>query len=98
MLWIGWLQWHVRTRGLGSVAEPVVHDYRNIEHRDAVLAYDAAEPALDADGKPITRWDGVTFKKHPVTGEEVPDEAAQVPQWKYVNPRTAEWLLNHEQN
>ena len=91
VLWIGWLQWHVRTRGLGSVAEPVVHDYRNIEHRDAVLAYDAAEPALDADGKPITRWDGVTFKKHPVTGEEVPDEAAQVPQWKYVNPRTAEW-------
>jgi hypothetical protein len=91
VLWIGWLQWHVRTRGLGSVAEPVVHDYRNIEHRDAVLAYDAAEPALDADGKPITRWDGVTFKKHPVTGEDVPDEAAQVPQWKYVNPRPAEW-------
>jgi len=91
VLWIGWLQWHVRTRGLGSVAEPVVHDYGNIEHRDAVLGYDAAEPALDADGKPITRWDGVTFKRHPVTGEDVPDEAAQVPQWKYVNPRPAEW-------
>ena len=91
VLWIGWLQWHVRTRGLGSVAEPVVHDYRNIEHRDAVLAYDEAVPALGADGKPITRWDGVTFKKHPVTGEDVPDEAAQVPQWKYVNPRPAEW-------
>ncbi len=91
VLWIGWLQWHVRTRGLGSVAEPVVHDYRNIEHRDAVLAYDTAEPALDADGKTITRWDGVTFKPHPVTGEDVPDEAAQVPQWKYVNPRPADW-------
>ena len=91
VLWIGWLQWHVRTRGLASVAEPVVHDYRNIEHRDAVLAYDTAEPALDADGKAITRWDGVTFKQHPVTGEDVPDETAQVPQWKYVNPRPAEW-------
>ena len=91
VLWIGWLQWHVRTRGLASVAEPVVHDYGNIENRDAVLAYDRAEPALDASGQPITRWDGVTFKKHPVTGEDVPDEAAQVPQWAYVNQRRAEW-------
>ncbi len=91
VLWIGWLQWHVRTRGLASVAEPVVHDYGNIEHRDAVLAYDRAEIATDEAGRPITRWDGVTFKKHPVTGEDVPDEAAQVPQWRYINPRPAEW-------
>ena len=91
VLWIGWLQWHVRTRGLSTVAEPVVHDYGNIENRDAVLAYDSAELAMDAAGKPITRWDGVTFKKHPVTGEDVPDEAAQVAQWRYVNPRQAEW-------
>jgi hypothetical protein len=91
VLWIGWLQWHVRTRGLASVAEPVVHDYRNIEHRDAVLAFDATEPALDANGKTITRWDGTTFKQHPVTGEAVPDEAAQVVQWRYLNPRPAEW-------
>jgi hypothetical protein len=91
VLWIGWLQWHVRTRGIGSVAEPVVHDYGNIEHRDAVLAYDAVEPALDAHGQPITRWDGETFRKHPVTGEDVPDEAAQVVQMRYINPRPAEW-------
>ena len=91
VLWIGWLQWHVRTRGLASVAEPVVHDYGNIEHRDAVLAYDAMEPALNAEGQPITRWDGVSFKPHPVTGEDVPDEAAQTVQWRYLNPRPAEW-------
>ena len=91
VLWIGWLQWHVRTRGLASVAEPVVHDYGNIEHRDAVLAYDRAEPALDAEGKTITRWDGATFKQHPVTGENVPDESAQVVQWTYVNSRMADW-------
>jgi hypothetical protein len=91
VLWIGWLQWHVRTRGLASVAEPVVHDYGNIEHRDAVLAYDRSELATDDSGQVITRWDGVTFKRHPVTGEDVPDEAAQVPQWKYINPRPAEW-------
>jgi hypothetical protein len=91
VLWIGWLQWHVRTRGLASVAEPVVHDYGNIEHRDAVLAFERAEPALDAQGHTITRWDGETFKQHPVTGEAVPDEAARVVQWAYVNPRPAEW-------
>ncbi len=91
VLWIGWLQWQVRTRGLASVAEPVVHDYRNIEHRDAVLAFDSQAPALDASGKPITRWDGTTFKTHPVTGEDVPDEAAQVVQWRFENPRPAAW-------
>lgn len=91
VLWIGWLQWHVRTRGLGSVAEPVVHDYRNIECRDAVLAWDRVEPATDADGRVLTRWDGKTTKPHPVTGEPVPDERAQVAQWRYVNPRPAEW-------
>jgi hypothetical protein len=91
VLWIGWLQWQVRTRGLASVAEPVVHDYRNIENRDAVLAFDSQAPALDASGKTITRWDGTTFKTHPVTGEDVPDEAAQVVQWRYENPRQAEW-------
>jgi hypothetical protein len=28
---------------------------------------------------------------HPVTGEQVPDETALVPQWRYLNPRPAQW-------
>lgn len=91
VLWIGYLQWHIRTSGRSSVAEPVVHDYGNIEHRDAVLAYDSTEVVSDASGHPLTRWDGVTTKRHPVTGQLVPDEAAQVQQRRYVNPRQAEW-------
>lgn len=91
VLWIGFLQWHIRTQGRANVAEPVVHDYRNIEHRDAVLAYDRQEPMTDANGAVLTRWDAETFKTHPVTGQPVPDEAAQVVQWRYVNPRQAEW-------
>ena len=91
VLWIGWLQWHVRTLGVASVAEPVVHDYGNIECRDAVLAYDRVDLALGADGRPITRWDGKGFKTHSVTGEQVPDDAAQVAEWAYINPRQAEW-------
>lgn len=91
VLWIGHLQWHIRTQGNASVAEPVVHDFGNIEHRDAVLAYDGQQPAYAADGSLLTRWDGKTFKPHPVTGEPVPDESAQVPQWQYLNPRPAAW-------
>lgn len=91
VLWIGWLQWHIRTQGGAAVAEPVVHDYGNIEHRDAVLTWDAQEPAYDDAGQLRTRWDGVTFKTHPVTGQSVPDEAAQVVQWSYRNARQAQW-------
>ena len=46
---------------------------------------------VDEHGKPVTRWDGRSFKKHPVTGEDVPDEAAQTPQERYLNPRKAAW-------
>ena len=91
VLWIGYLQWQIRTFGNAGVAEPVVHNYGNIENRDAVMAWDARAPALDASGQPLTRWDGVTLKMHPVTGEPVPDEAARVPQWRYSGARQAEW-------
>jgi len=91
VLWIGFLQWHIRTFGNTAVAEPVVHDYGNIEHRDAVLAYDSKEPMQDGAGNIVTRWDGQTYKPHPATGEPVPDESAQVVQWRYVNPRKAQW-------
>ena len=91
VLWIGYLQWHIRTHGNAAVAEPVVHNYGNIECRDAVLAWDAQELAYDDAGQLLSRWDGRTFKTHPVTGEQVPDEAAQVPQWRYVGARQAQW-------
>ena len=38
-----------------------------------------------------TTWDGVTTKKHPVTGEEIPDEFARRTVLKFVNPRRADW-------
>ena len=30
--------------------------------------------------------------KHPVTGEDVPDPSDQIPIYRYINPRSAEWL------
>ncbi len=92
VLWIGWLQWQIRTRGWKShPQEPILRDYHNIEHRDAVLVYDDRVPLLDEDGSPVTRWDGETMRIDSVTGEEVPDETARVPVYRYVNARKAEW-------
>lgn len=91
VLWIGYLQWHFRTRGEVLPPEPVIRKFRNIENRDAVLAYDRVEPLLDAQGRPVTRWDGRTCKTHPVTGEQVPDETAQTPLLRYLQPRKADW-------
>lgn len=45
----------------------------------------------DESGKLVTRWDGVSFKTHPATGEQIPDEKAMVPQWRYLKPRPAQW-------
>jgi hypothetical protein len=45
----------------------------------------------DEQGALVTRWDGHTLKPHPVTGEPVPDEAARVPQWRYLKPAPAQW-------
>ncbi|MBA4032955.1 MAG: SAM-dependent methyltransferase, partial [Planctomyces sp.] len=91
VLWIGYLQWHTRTRNLDEIAEPIIQNFHNIECRDAVLAWDAIEEVRDEHGQPVTRWDGRTMKKHPVTGEDVPDDTARVPVVKYINPRKAEW-------
>ena len=91
VLWIGYLQWHFRTRGAGLPPQPVLKDFRNIECRDAVLAHDGIDYVLDDKGIPVSRWDGRTMKTHPVTGEQVPDEAARVPLERYRNPRPAEW-------
>jgi hypothetical protein len=93
VLWIGYLQWHFRMYGKTMpVPEPVLHDYKNIECRDAVLAYDG-EPELvrDEKGKPVTRWDGESMKTSPTTGEEIPDESKRVEVYKYKNPHRAEW-------
>lgn len=92
VLWIGYLQWQVRQPGGAlTVPQPVLRDYGNIQWRDAVLAYDREQLLLDDSGKPVTRWDGETMKVSPVTGEEIPDDVARVPVFRYVNPRRAEW-------
>ncbi len=91
VLWIGYLQWHYRTRGDVHPPQPVIRDFRNIQNRDAVLAYDRMEYVTDEQGIAVTRWDGKTMKASPVTGQDVPDDSARVPVERYVNPRKAAW-------
>ncbi len=91
VLWIGTLQWFFRTRGNVRPPQPIIRDFHNIQCRDALIDYDGIAPVLDANGQPLTRWDGKTTKTHPVTGREVPDETARAPVERYVNPRPAAW-------
>lgn len=91
VLWIGYLQWHFRTYGAVNPPTPVLRDAHNIQHQDALIEYDAVEPLRDAHGQPVTRWDGMTKKISATTGELIPDDAAQVAQVRYVQPRRAAW-------
>jgi len=91
VLWIGYLQWHFRTYGRASPAEPVLKDFRNIVQGDAVLDYEGRTERLDEDGEPVTVWDGRTTKAHPVTGEEVPDGGVRTPVYDYTKPKGTVW-------
>lgn len=91
VLWIGYLQWHFRTHGKASPAEPVLRDFKNIENRDAVLTWDAMTPRMDEAGKPVTRWDGVTTITSHITGQPVPDPEARVQVHVYDTPKPAKW-------
>lgn len=73
VLWIGYLQWHFRIHGSVNPTEPIIRLFRNIQCRDAKLAYERMEWVTDEAGRPVTSWDGRTTKTLPVTGEAVPD-------------------------
>ncbi len=85
VLWISHLQWFHRLHPDMNPPEPVLQAYGNIECRDAVLTWTGTRDT----GR--TRWDGRTYRVHPVTGLEVPDETALVPIHELLNARPAPW-------
>ena len=91
VLWIGYLQWHFRTRGDAQPPIPVIRNFHNIVEADALLTWKKRIPALDKAGKPITQWDGATKKQHLTTGKDVPDETAQRPVYEYVDAKRYKW-------
>ena len=77
VLWIGYLQWHFRTRG-GTPPEPVLRDFKTIKVQDAVLSWRARELVRDDQGKPIVRTDG---------------EGNRVEVYSYKSPKRPEWPM-----
>ncbi|MGA3403752.1 MAG: type IIL restriction-modification enzyme MmeI, partial [Acetobacteraceae bacterium] len=75
VLWIGYLQWHFRTRG-GMPEEPILHAFKNIQGNfDAVLRADISL-ARDAYGVPLTR-----------PAQDGSDSEVE----EYANPRQPDW-------
>ena len=75
VLWIGFLQWHFRTRG-GVPPEPILKDFKTIKVADAVLSWSARELARDERGRPLERTDA---------------EGNRVEVYRYANPKRPEW-------
>jgi hypothetical protein len=91
VLWIGYLQWHFKTRGDAQPPIPVIRNFHNVKEADALITWTKREPAVDEHGDPVTVWDRVTMKDHPTTGEEVPDESAQIAVYEYSGVKKAKW-------
>jgi hypothetical protein len=78
VLWIGYLQWHLRTKG-GAPREPILDDIRTIKgHFDAVLTSDRKELERDDKGKPLKRRDA---------------EGNSIEVYRFSNPRRPQWPL-----
>ena len=75
VLWIGYLQWHFRTRG-GMPPEPILRDFKTIDVADAVLAWDAKELLCDERARPVARTD---------------TEGNKIEVYRYKKPKRPEW-------
>ncbi|HEY1902577.1 MAG TPA: DNA methyltransferase [Terracidiphilus sp.] len=91
VLWIGYLQWHFRTRGDAQPPIPVISNFHNIVEADALLTWRTRTAALDPVGNIVTQWDGVTTKESPVTGQQIPDEAARRTVYQYSDVKKTKW-------
>lgn len=90
VLWIGYLQWHFRTRG-GAPGEPIIKEFRKISQGDAILKYARTEAVLDAAGNKRRRWDGEHRRRDPVSKRMVPDLTYTVPVVRYVGLSIPQW-------
>jgi hypothetical protein len=91
VLWIGYLQWHFRTHGNVSPPEPVIKKFDNIQCRDALITWKNWKYAADRNGRPLTRWNGETYKPDPATGRQVPDGSAVIVDKIYDGVTAARW-------
>jgi len=91
VLWIGYLKWQIKTGGPDTLEEPVLRVYGTIREQDAILAWDDKTMRRDDQGRPLTIWDGRSYKTNSVTGAQIPDDSARIETYRYSNPRRAAW-------
>lgn len=91
VLWIGYLQWHFRTRGDALPPIPVVRNFHNVIEADALIQWATRQQACDTDGNPLSSWDRTTFRENSATGELVPDDTARVPVYEYTGVQQFQW-------
>jgi MmeI, DNA-methyltransferase domain/MmeI, target recognition domain len=70
-----------------------LRNFRNIQHRDALLTWRTEGLVHGPDRRPLTRWDGRTKKPQPATGEMVPDENARVEVTRLIGAQPARWRV-----
>lgn len=85
VLWLGFLQWHFRSRPGHPVPQPILRNYQNIQWGDALLRSSGAEMVPG-----VSRWGG-RMTLHAITGEAVPDETDRVPMLRPKAPKPATW-------
>ncbi|WP_353070739.1 class I SAM-dependent DNA methyltransferase [Tunturiibacter gelidoferens] len=91
VLWIGYLQWHFRTRGESNPPIPVISNFHNIECRDALMTWSSRVLATDRAGSPRVQWDGKSWITDSLTGRRIKDPSATKPVYRYLNPQEATW-------
>jgi hypothetical protein len=90
VLWIGWLQWHFRTKGQTPPEEPILRNFHNIKETDALIDYLEERQDFDEKGNPKTRWGGRRVP-HPITGEMTPDPADRVIVMRPIGAKQTAW-------
>ncbi|MHC8509896.1 MAG: class I SAM-dependent DNA methyltransferase [Rhodospirillales bacterium] len=91
VLWIGYLQWHMKNFKGAEPPDPVLREYGNVRHGDALMTWKGTKLRTDEKGKPVKKWDGVSRVLDMKTGREVPDVSKQVEDYIYVSPAPAKW-------
>ena len=79
VLWIGYLQWHFKLHGKRTPPEPILRAFKNIQCRDAVLAY-AGDP------QPVTWAMALANPDLPGLPDEVRNEVRRLNSMRAVPP------------
>ena len=91
VLWIGYLRQHSHILKKITPTEPIMRDFHNIEHRDAILVCDEKVPKNVRQSKKNSRSKLHYSSPDEIKSKKVTEPDAQTEDFKFINPRPAEW-------